>query len=296
MGFVKRILDKPYFKRYQVKFRRRRDGKTDYFSRNKLIYQDKNKYNSPKHRFVVRFTNSDIVCQVAYAKLAGDVVVESAYAHELKNYGITLGLTNYAAAYATGLLCARRVLTKYGLADKFEGVTEPTGEYYNVEDEYTGEGAHPFRALLDVGLARTSTGAKVFGAMKGALDGGIDIPHSTKRFPGYDPETKDFDASVLRHYIFGGPVGDYMNQLQEEDAAAYKRQFSRYVKAGIKADDLEGLYAKAHAAIRKDPARKTTKKNIPKGGAKRRNRVKLSKEQRYGRVAQIIKHRQSKAE
>jgi len=40
------------------------------------------------------------------------------------------------------------------------------------------------RAYLDIGLARTTTGARIFGAMKGAADGGIDIPHSVKRFPG----------------------------------------------------------------------------------------------------------------
>lgn len=34
-----------------------------------------------------------------------------------------------------------------------------------------------FRAFLDVGLARTTTGARVFGALKGAVDGGLDIPH-----------------------------------------------------------------------------------------------------------------------
>ena len=40
------------------------------------------------------------------------------------------------------------------------------------------------RAHLDVGLTRTTTGNRVFGAMKGAADGGLKIPHSVKRFPG----------------------------------------------------------------------------------------------------------------
>ncbi|KAI5438922.1 hypothetical protein KIW84_024591 [Lathyrus oleraceus] len=43
----------------------------------------------------------------------------------------------------------------------------------------------PFRALLDVGLVYTTTGNRVFGALKGALDGGLDIPHSDKRFAGF---------------------------------------------------------------------------------------------------------------
>ena len=50
------------------------------------------------------------------------------------------------------------------------------------------DGPRPFFALLDVGLARTTTGAKVFSALKGACDGGIEIPHNEKRFVGYDRE------------------------------------------------------------------------------------------------------------
>merc|ERR1712000_794891 len=95
------VKNKAYFKRYQVKFRRRRQGKTDYQARRRLTIQDKNKYNTPKYRFVVRFTNKDIVCQVIYATMKGDRVVAAAYSHELKEdrYGLKVGLTNYAAAY-----------------------------------------------------------------------------------------------------------------------------------------------------------------------------------------------------
>ena len=47
--------------------------------------------------------------QIAYAKIEGDHIVAAAYSHELPKYGIPVGLTNYAAAYCTGLLLARRV-------------------------------------------------------------------------------------------------------------------------------------------------------------------------------------------
>ena len=47
--------------------------------------------------------------QIIYAKIEGDKVLESAYAHELPRYGVKVGLTNYAASYCTGLLLARRV-------------------------------------------------------------------------------------------------------------------------------------------------------------------------------------------
>lgn len=52
---------------------------------------------------------STIILQIAYAKIEGDMIVCAAYSHELPKYGITVGLTNYAAAYCTGLLVARRV-------------------------------------------------------------------------------------------------------------------------------------------------------------------------------------------
>ena len=40
------------------------------------------------------------------------------------------------------------------------------------------------RACLDVELARTPTGAKVCTALKGAVDGELDVSYSEKRFLG----------------------------------------------------------------------------------------------------------------
>ncbi|EDO42468.1 predicted protein [Nematostella vectensis] len=282
MGFVKVVKNKAYFKRFQVKFKRRREGKTDYYARKRLITQDKNKYNTPKYRFVVRFTNKDITCQIAYAKLEGDVIICAAYAHELPRYGVKVGLTNYAAAYCTGLLLARRLLTKLNLHEIYTGTEEVNGDEYNVESIDGSPGA--FRCFLDVGLARTSTGARVFGALKGAVDGGLEIPHSMKRFPGYDSESKDFSAEVHRNHIFGQHVANYMRQLAEDDEEAFKRQFSLYIKHGIEADGIEAMYKKAHAAIRESPeAKPAAKREVT---VKRFHRKKMSRQQRVDRVKQ----------
>jgi large subunit ribosomal protein L5e len=279
MVFVKVVKNKAYFKRFQVKYKRRREGKTDYYARKRLVAQDKNKYNSPRYRLVVRFTNKDVITQITYAKMTGDFVLAAAYSHELPRYGVPSGLTNYAAAYATGLLLARRVLSKLGLADKYKGNTEVTGADYNVEE--LQDGPHPFRALLDVGLRRTTTGSKVFAALKGAADGGIDIPHSDRRFVGYDEEAKTLNAEVLRKHIFGGHVADYMKKLQEEDPTKYESHFSQYIKAGIKPDGVEAAWAKAHKAIRADPSFKKsdrvikpTVKKTPLSLAQRKDRIK----------------------
>ncbi|XP_034100843.1 60S ribosomal protein L5 [Drosophila albomicans] len=283
MGFVKVVKNKQYFKRYQVKFRRRREGKTDYYARKRLTFQDKNKYNTPKYRLIVRLSNKDITAQIAYARIEGDRVVCSAYSHELPNYGIQVGLTNYAAAYATGLLVARRLLNKLGLDSIYTGCTEVTGEEFNVEPVDDGPGA--FRCFLDVGLARTTTGARVFGAMKGAVDGGLNIPHSVKRFPGYSAEAKSFNADVHRAHIFGQHVADYMRSLEEEDEEAFKRQFSRYIKLGIRADDVEDIYKKAHQAIRNDPSPKKAAAKKAAPTKKRWNAKKLTNEERKTKVA-----------
>jgi len=285
MPFVKQIKNKAYFKRFQVKFKRRREGKTDYYARKRLIVQEKNKYNTPKYRLIVRISNRNITTQIAYARIEGDVVLAAAYSHELPRYGVKVGLTNYASTYATGLLLARRLLKKLKLDTVYAGAKEANGAEYNVENVDGQPGA--FQCYLDVGLARTSTGAKIFAAMKGAADGGLHIPHSVKRFPGYNPEKKEYKADVHRRHIMGLHVADYMKALKDEDEDAYKKQFSKFIAAGITSESVENMYKKAHAEIKKSPEAKSAKKEKPAGYKQKRwNKASLSKSQRDDRVKQ----------
>ena len=289
--------------RYQFKYKRRRSGKTDYYARKRLITQAKNKYNAPKYRLVVRFTNRDIVCQIVSSELTGDKVFVAAYAHELKRYGIEHGLTNWAAAYATGLLIARRALKKLELDETFTGVEEADGEYQLTEAaEHDGEQRRPFKCVLDVGLVRTATGARVFGALKGASDGGILVPHSENRFPGFDMETKELDADTLRKYIFGGHIAEYMETLADDDEERYKSQFQGYIDDEIEADGLEELYAEAHKAIREDPFKKDDDGDGPKKSkdewkaeSKKYKKAKLTYEERQQRVKEKIEKLQADA-
>jgi len=285
MAFVKTIKNKAYFKRFQVKYKRRREGKTDYYARKRLIIQDKNKYNTPKYRLIVRFSNKNITTQIAYARIEGDVVIAAAYSHELPKYGIKVGLANYASAYATGLLLARRLLKKLKLDTIYAGAKEANGAEFNVENVDGQPGA--FQCFLDVGLKRTTTGAKIFGALKGAADGGLHIPHSVKRFPGYDKSSNEYKADVHRKHILGGHVASYMKQLQADDEDAYKRQFSKYIANGITPDSVESLYKKAHAAIKADPEHKSTLKAKPEGYKQKRwTRKSCNLKQRKDRVKQ----------
>lgn len=277
MGFVKIVKDRSYYKRFQVKYRRRRAGKTDYRARKRLVAQDKNKYNSPRYRLVARFTNKDVIAQIIYATMAGDRVLCAAYSHELKRYGIPVGLTNYSAAYCTGLLLARRLLQKLKLDKIYKGAEgEASGELYHIED--AADGPRPFTANLDVGLVSTTTGHRVFSVLKGAIDGGLRVPYSEKRFFGYDGDAKTFDAEEFRDRIFGSHVSEYMTTLIDTDADKYNKQFSQYVKHKIAPDAIEDMYKNAHAAIRKDPSAKlTTKKSA---GKKAYNLVRKTQEKR----------------
>jgi len=308
MGFVKVVKNKAYYKRFQVKYKRRREGKTDYYARKRLVCQDKNKFATPKYRFVVRFSNKDITCQVISSKIKGDICHCAAYAHELPRYGLKVGLTNYSAAYCVGLLCARRLLKKYNLDGNFEGTAEVTAEY---EDSYVHgndeDGPNAFHALLDVGLKRTTLGSRIFSAMKGAFDGGLEIPHSEKKFFGYDADEKEYDAGAHRERILGGHVSSYMESLEEEQPEEYATKFSRFIKAGVTADGMEEMYLNVHKAIRANPEAKLTKKKKPadltreklEGGIRFTdkngkehfiNRRKRSLAQRNNRVNQIKQH------
>jgi large subunit ribosomal protein L5e len=325
--FVKQIKNNAYYKRYQVRFRRRREGKTDYYQRKRLITQRKNKYNTPKYRFVVRRTNTKIICQIVSSTIKGDLIKAQALSTELKKYGVTAGLTNYSACYATGLLCARRLLAKIdeenkglegwtNFSSKFNFVPETTGEYIDIKAEAEKKDAgRPFVCFLDLGLFRSTAGARVFSAMKGAVDGGVHIPHSDKIFPKIK-ETKDAKGKVvankdaknagnpLRERIFGTHVQKYI-EILSKDKEAYQKQFSKWDKClkDAKVAKVDDLYKKVFAEIRKNPtkavvAKKEQKKIIrdPKninictnGKHKYRRDTKLNNQQRKDRVAAKIK-------
>ncbi|MES1918613.1 ribosomal protein L5 [Bonamia ostreae] len=218
-----------YMRRFVVKYKRRRQCKTNYRKRARLVAQYKNKYETNKYRLVVRKTNRDIICQITSSDLSGDKCLVSAYSHELKRYGVPCGLKNYPAAYCTGMLLAKRLYAK--LKKEVESVAEVNGEFY-LDDE---SGA--FRAFLDTGLARCSTGANIFGVLKGAVDGGLNVPHNTRRFPGSTFEKNDdgvkqweYEPEAHRDRIFGVHIAEYMRKLEGDDPEKYKKQFGLFIK------------------------------------------------------------------
>lgn len=135
---------------YRVTFRRRREGRTDYRARAKLL-------RSRVPRAVVRKTLNQTVVQIVEADPAGDRVLASAVSHDLKERGWSVGTGNLPAAYLTGFLAGKRAAAK--------GVKS---------------------AVLDIGLQKPSKGGRVFAALQGLLDAGVQVPHGEGVLPSKD--------------------------------------------------------------------------------------------------------------
>jgi len=133
----------------RVPFRRRREGKTDYRKRLKLV-------RSGKVRAVVRHSLKHTVVQLVRYDEKGDRIISSATTAQLKKLGWTGSTGNTPAAYLVGLLAGRKAA------------------------------GHVQEAVLDIGLLTPSKGSKVFATLKGLLDAGIRIEHSKEVLPPDD--------------------------------------------------------------------------------------------------------------
>ncbi len=136
--------------RYSVKYRRRREGKTDYKLRRGLV-------RSGRPRAVVRLSNNYVYIQITEATITGDIVRAAASSKELAGLGWKGAAGNLPSAYLTGQLAARRAVEK--------GVKE---------------------AILDIGLKSSTKGSKLFAALKGLTDAGLTVPYSPEPMPTMD--------------------------------------------------------------------------------------------------------------
>lgn len=177
------------------------------------------------------------------------------------------------------------MLKKIGLENRYRGKVEADGKLFLPVRQKRQTGRRPFTALLDVGLARTTTGARIFAAMKGAVDGGIRVPHSPTRFRGYDKSKKQYSAEQARSYIFGEHVSKYMAELKKDKPEVYKARFSQYVKHRVTPERLEEVIKKTHAAIRKNPEHHKKRNKYRRAGKKSLRRGKITLGQRRHRIS-----------
>jgi large subunit ribosomal protein L18 len=133
----------------KVQFRRRRQNKTDYFARRRLLER-----NLP--RIVARKTSRYIIAQLVESKEAQDFVICSVNSKDLIKYGWpkNYSIKNIPASYLAGFLLGRKMLEK-----------------------------EKDKAILDMGLIRSTKGSKIYALLKGAVDAGIEIPHSESILP-----------------------------------------------------------------------------------------------------------------
>lgn len=174
---------------YKVKFRRRREGKTNYYRR--YIY-----VKSKVDRFVVRLTNKYIIVSIMRFNPVGDQTLVMAHSIELvKKFGWKGDTNNTSAAYLTGLLAGIRAK--------------------NLELR---------KLAADIGLFTPSKGARVFYAIKGAIDVGLNIPLG--------------DVGIDENRIYGKHIAEYAIKLEQENPEKFKRLFSAYLSRGLHPKDL----------------------------------------------------------
>jgi large subunit ribosomal protein L18 len=184
---------------YRVQLRRRREGKTDYQARKALVI-------SGKPRLVTRTSLKNITVQITIAKPHGDEVLAAANSRELaKTYGWKAPTGNISSAYLTGLLC--------GLKAKAAGVKE---------------------AILDIGLLAPTKGAKIFAALSGVLDAGVNVPHSEEK--------------IVKERMKGEHIAKYAKSLGA-GSEEYNAKFSKYIAQGVPPEKLPEHFNKAKAEI-----------------------------------------------
>ncbi|WP_456419094.1 50S ribosomal protein L18 [Methanocaldococcus infernus] len=132
---------------YRVKFRRRREAKTDYRKRLRLLL-------SRKPRLVARRTLNHCIAQIVEYDEKGNRTIVSAHSRELIKLGYKGHTGNLCSAYLTGYLLGKKALQK--------GYKE---------------------AVLDIGLHRATKGNALFAILKGALDAGLEVPHGEDILP-----------------------------------------------------------------------------------------------------------------
>jgi large subunit ribosomal protein L18 len=186
--------------RYKVAFRRRREGKTDYHARRHMI-------SSGRPRLVIRITDTRVIVEVMQALPQGDKTLAAADSRQLTEYGWHGGSKNLPAAYLTGYLAARQAVQA--------GVSS---------------------AVTDLGLVQPIKGSRIFSAIKGTIDGGVQVPCSKEMLP-------------QEKRIRGDHIAAYVKDLGKKDPDALKRQFGKLSKARIDLTTLPSLFEATKSKI-----------------------------------------------
>ena len=134
------------------RFKRRRNGRTDYRRRMRML-------RGGVPRAVVRVSNTQVTCQLVEFKMDGDSILASVTGNTLGKYGWPSGASrkSVTACYVAGYALAKSAIA-----------------------------AGHDSAILDIGLAASSPGSRIFAALKGMVDAGLEVPHGENVLPDDD--------------------------------------------------------------------------------------------------------------
>ena len=162
--------------RFRVQFRRKREGKTDYRHRLRML-------RSGKLRLVVRISLKHIQAQIVKVSQTGDITLASAHSKQLEALGWKNGTSNLPSAYLVGLLCGYRAIKA--------GVKEAT---------------------FDIGMIHPTKGGKIFAVLKGAVDAGLQIPHGEEILPS-DEQVSGLSISQYAEQLKGEDGKEYASRF-----------------------------------------------------------------------------------
>lgn len=134
-------------RRYTVPLKRKREGKTDYRSRLKIL-------SSKKTRLVVRKKTNVIIAQLVQYIPKGDKVIVSAATTDLKKLGWSYHINNLPSSYLLGYLLGYK-------ARKYKIKT----------------------AIFDIGLHSSLKGNSLYAVLKGAINAGLEISVNEEILP-----------------------------------------------------------------------------------------------------------------
>jgi len=135
---------------FTTPFRRKRQGRTHYKTRFKILTSD-------KYRFVVRKSLKGVQASIVEYDTKGDKVLLTVNTKELDKLGWKGDTGNLPSAYLIGLIAGKKSIGK-GIKD----------------------------AILDIGSNNSVKGSRLYAALAGALDSGLKIPFDPKILPPKD--------------------------------------------------------------------------------------------------------------
>jgi large subunit ribosomal protein L18 len=173
---------------FTVPFRRKREGRTYYKKRMRLL-------QSRTHRLVVRRSLKNFQVSVVEYNQKGDKIVLTVSSKALQKIGWKADSGNLPTAYLVGMLAGKKAVEK--------GVK---------------------RAVADFGFNNAASGTRLYAAISGAIDAGLEVPCSEEVLPDEKRVSGEHIASYAKHI--------------KNDKDKYHKQFSQYLKKGLHPEDF----------------------------------------------------------